>query len=327
MAATIKVPYLPLSCSALCNQSTEIVDVVANLKKLKPQSVVDEDEKFHGDSPRLLCIIYTVEKNHYAVTAVVNTWGGSCAGFLAFSTVEDPSIPTLFVPHEGEESYNNIWHKVASIWMYVSAHYSEDFDYFLIGGDDIYVRVGLLKSYLRSEDIKAANKDGVGLYMGRRFRINETDLLFNTGGAGYVLNKVSLRALSTSLEAGQCSDMPTSAEDVNVANCLRMSGIVPWNTQDAGGADRFHHFPPHYAWRFPREEFHAETHWWKENIVDFHGPGDGGVSVEALTFHWVRTPYMDLLDMLFHCISEEQKENITEDVSLFEVSDAEITLG
>lgn len=318
LAKTISVHYSMLSCAAFYNQSVVVADTVRHLRKLNSSRSLDTLKLESGESeldaqirPRLLCIIYTIESNHHAVTAVVDTWGGECTGFLAFSNATDPTIPTLSIPHEGVESYDNIWAKVASVWKYVHVHYSANFDYFLIGGDDMYVRVESMLEYLKSPEIVAANAAGVGLYMGRRFKINNTELMFNTGGAGYILNKQSLSVLATSLEAGQCSHLETSAEDVIVANCLRASGIVPWNTQDDFGADRFHHFAPHMAWVYPRPGFPGQEQWWYDNMVDYHGPGDAAVSAASLTFHWVRTPYMDALHQLLLCIEEERQQTVT----------------
>ena len=39
----------------------------------------------------------------------------------------------------GEESYqNNMWQKARSIWAYISDHYLDDYDWFHLGGDDLF---------------------------------------------------------------------------------------------------------------------------------------------------------------------------------------------
>jgi len=50
---------------------------------------------------RILCMIYTTEKSHASVRAARETWGGRCAGFLAFSTIDDPRVPAVSIAHEG----------------------------------------------------------------------------------------------------------------------------------------------------------------------------------------------------------------------------------
>ncbi len=49
-----------------------------------------------------------------------------------------------------------------SIWNYVYRHYSDQFDYFLLGGDDMFVLVENLLEYLGSEEIRAERDKGRG---------------------------------------------------------------------------------------------------------------------------------------------------------------------
>lgn len=73
--------------------------------------------------------------------AAALTWGHKCDGFLAFSTKTIPSLGQLNLTHRGEESYMNMWQKVRSIWAYIHAHYLRDYDFFHLGGDDLFVIV------------------------------------------------------------------------------------------------------------------------------------------------------------------------------------------
>lgn len=59
-----------------------------------------------------------------------------------------PSI-AIEIHHEGPEAYNNMWQKSRSIWKYIGHHYKDEFDWFLIGGDDMYYIVSNLRKYLR----------------------------------------------------------------------------------------------------------------------------------------------------------------------------------
>ena len=57
-------------------------------------------------APKLLCLIYTVEKSHSTlVRAIRDTWGGGCDGFLAFSSSSDPRLPAIKTDMIGTESY------------------------------------------------------------------------------------------------------------------------------------------------------------------------------------------------------------------------------
>ena len=48
--------------------------------------------------------------------------------------------------HEGPESYFNMWQKIRSMWAYAYDNYRNDYDFFHIGGDDMYVVVDNLRA-------------------------------------------------------------------------------------------------------------------------------------------------------------------------------------
>ena len=56
------------------------------------------------------------------------------------------------------EKYENIWQKVRSTWAYIHdiylvGPYKGQFDWFYIGGDDVFLVTENLKNYLASEEI------------------------------------------------------------------------------------------------------------------------------------------------------------------------------
>ena len=65
----------------------------------------------------------------------------------------DVSIGAVNILHEGPEEYNNIWQKVRSMWSYIYDHYYDKYDWFHIGGDDLYLIPENLRLYLESEEI------------------------------------------------------------------------------------------------------------------------------------------------------------------------------
>lgn len=54
------------------------------------------------------------------------------------------------IKHEGPETYSNMWQKVRAIWKYISFHYKDDFDWFVLGGDDLFVIVENLRKVRNS---------------------------------------------------------------------------------------------------------------------------------------------------------------------------------
>ena len=148
-----------------------------------------------------------------------------------------------------------MWQKVRSIYKFVGTHYLDDYDWFFIGGDDLFVMPHNLKTYLAS----LTHKDGTdprtkGYHVGRRFNSGGNDY-FNSGGAGYALSHATLRTyLDNFDDARHCSaEVRSSMEDVFIARCLRHLGIQFTDTRDANGRERFHPFTPgsHLHWNPP----------------------------------------------------------------------------
>ena len=186
--------------------------------------------------------------------AIRATWGAECDQLLFISDRYDPALPAVRLAHEGPEAYVNMWQKVRAAWMLLYRDFVDDFDFFLMGGDDLYVLVPNLRHLLRTHD-----GDGEPLYLGRRMRQvpwsgwqgnGQGGQLFNSGGAGYVLNAAALRLLGPELakplaRSPACSAHAVdSAEDVRVATCLASLGVRPADTRDAAGEERFHPFHP-----------------------------------------------------------------------------------
>lgn len=214
----------------------------------------------HGQQrqPTVLCLMYTMETQHAtSVRAARETWAGGCDGFLAFSTRSDPRLPAIALPHVGPEAYDNMWQKIRSMWTFVSKHYVRDFDYFIIGGEDLYILPGNLRAYLAT----VGSPDQVH-FLGRRFKGRGRSNYFNSGGAGYVLSRAALERLAPLLNTKQCGALAhTSMEDVMVAQCLRKAlGVNISDTRDAQGRERFHPFSPgtHYNWRPPKPGNYAD---------------------------------------------------------------------
>ena len=119
------------------------------------------------------------------VRGQLSTWAKRCDGFIAFSTADDPDILAvkLNLTDHGGDIYFNIWRKVIIMWEYVAKRFGgtniaannnrysynnntntnrssidinividienssdiNSYDWFLIGGDDLYVAVHNLR--------------------------------------------------------------------------------------------------------------------------------------------------------------------------------------
>jgi glycoprotein-N-acetylgalactosamine 3-beta-galactosyltransferase len=168
-------------------------------------------------------------------------------------------------------------------------------------GDDQYVIIEHLRKYLLSPKIKSRNDRGEALYLGRRFNNFQE---FNTGGAGYVLNRKGLELLMRGFRSTgrPCESHRTSMEDHMVAQCLRSLGIEAFDTRDDEGAERFHAFMPGVVLNY-RGEFADAKDWFKSYTRRYNRKeGFSAISKDAVSFHYV-LPYMqsEFERVLYHC--------------------------
>jgi len=207
----------------------------------------------------ILCFVYTLSTAQSRVQRIRETWGQKCDGFFAASNITIPSLDTVSIVHEGPEKYKNMWQKVRSMWNYVYMNYYNDYDFFHIGGDDLYLILENLRYYLGSEEIQAAQYDpdmlpppGINmqrpLFLGHRLarQGNKSDL-FHSGGSGYTLNKAALKLVVTRGFPKYFQHEKRAAEDVYMAKTLREFNVVPYNTRDENGGERYYPFPPGHA--------------------------------------------------------------------------------
>ena len=133
-------------------------------------------------APSILCLVYTLEDAHATrIRAIRELWAGGCDGFVAFSNRSDPRIPAISLEHEGPESYDNMWQKVRSIWRFVGIHYIQDYDWFYLGGDDLFLMPNNLKAYLAALAHKnESDPTTKEYYLGRRYN-HKIRGLYNSG--------------------------------------------------------------------------------------------------------------------------------------------------
>jgi glycoprotein-N-acetylgalactosamine 3-beta-galactosyltransferase len=282
--------------SALGDQNKELLDQV-------PITGVDPLEP----GPTIFCGVYTMERNHPTnVRAMRETWAPHCDGFVANSTRSDPRIPALGIEHEGREEYDNMWQKSRSIWQFIGKHYLLDFDYFILGGEDLLVIPGNLRRYLKSLSVSSDDD----LFAGRRFKGRGKDNYFNSGGAGYVLSRGTLRKFyDKGLDNPAChAHEHTPMEDVMIADCLRKAfNIGLTDTRDSIGRERFHPFAPgtHLTWRPPLP---GKTDWYADYNEEWGVKlGPQCCAPDSVSFHYIKKPSMvrHLFSLLYFCANSK----------------------
>eukprot|EP00546_Thalassionema_frauenfeldii_P006408 CAMPEP_0178928530 /NCGR_PEP_ID=MMETSP0786-20121207/19960_1 /TAXON_ID=186022 /ORGANISM="Thalassionema frauenfeldii, Strain CCMP 1798" /LENGTH=416 /DNA_ID=CAMNT_0020604415 /DNA_START=78 /DNA_END=1324 /DNA_ORIENTATION=+ len=250
---------------------------------------------------KIFCMVYTIEKNHDKIPTIRETWGNKCDGFMVASDKTDKSLGTVNIPHEGPEEYNNIWQKVRSMWSYVYDNYYEEYDWFHIGGDDLYLIIENLRLYLESDEIQLAANGGkslpkagstqqLPLFLGRRFaEQGNYERIFNSGGSGYTINKAALKSLIVTAFPTCVPHLKTFAEDVMVAQCFRNKiQVFPFDTKDDNGGERYMPFQPghHLTYRPPRD---PTSDWYAKYSIDIKY-GLDHCSDKSVAFHYIKPP-------------------------------------
>eukprot|EP01038_Epipyxis_sp_PR26KG_P012927 gene12927-17328_t len=278
------------------NKHSKIIDI--------PRDSLNTSDNNSRYTVRIFCGVYTTDKQHQTnLQAIANTWGRQCTEFLAFSTISDLQIPSIHLPHLGDENYDNMWQKVRTIWMYIYKHYINDFDYFFLSGDDTYVIMDNLYDYLESMEINSQRKHSKGLYMGRIFTMPKWNISYNTGGGGYILDRIALEKLGTNIHDEVCHPYRyDSKEDVLMALCLHNIGIKPVITTDDLGRQRFHHFPIGFEFSYQKNKI--ENDWYPKYDSEIKLGWDC-CSNQSISFHMVdaNTQY-NIYAFLYYCPSQ-----------------------
>ena len=239
-----------------------------------------------GGATRVLCMCYTMADAHPTrIRAMRETWAGRCDGFLAFSTESDPRLPAISIPHDGEEAYGNMWQKIRSIWRFVGEHYVDQFDYFFLGGDDMFVIPENLRAYLAT--LGSPDEDH---FAGRRFKGGGRNNYFNSGGAGYAISRGLLRRYLAVLDDPGCSpNAKTSMEDVKTASCLRdVLGVGLTDTRDGEGRERFHPFSPgaHISFKLGKD---PNLKWYEKYNEEWGlKTGTDCCAPDSVSFHYLK---------------------------------------
>jgi hypothetical protein len=189
--------------------------------------------------PRILCGVYTHEPSHGNIADIVDTWGWRCDGFFAGSTKTDRTIGAVHLPHQGDEFYGNMWQKTRSMVAFMYDYYLDDFDYFLLCGDDTFVILENLRNYLLLLESETGGRHAQPLYMGMAFSL--WGVHYNTGGPGYVLSRSALERLVEDGLDYFYTDTTISGEDAVMGGLMAVLHVHVVDTTDAANRQRFFH--------------------------------------------------------------------------------------
>ncbi|XP_065674701.1 glycoprotein-N-acetylgalactosamine 3-beta-galactosyltransferase 1-like [Hydra vulgaris] len=183
---------------------------------------------------RILCWVMTHPVTLYKnAKAARDTWGKRCNIILFMSSVQDDCFPAVGLGvAEGRE---NLWLKTRAAWKYIFENHFNDAEWFIKVDDDAFVVLENLRLFLNPHRTTDPH------YFGRHF---QTFKGYNSGGAGYVFSKETLRRFVRVMKDPFLCKEVSDFEDKEIGVCLSAVGIYPEETRDIKGRETFHPFHP-----------------------------------------------------------------------------------
>ena len=218
---------------------------------------------------KILCMVYTVDLPELRANlrAEAETWGQKCDGFFAASNITDHSLGAIDLLHQGEEGYENMWQKIRSMWAYAYDHYLEEYDFFHICGDDVYIAVENLRSFFDGPDvlrlengyldeisrhpdfIDKASKWTSSEYYKDVHGLSARPLLFGSpgrhrnifpcGGPGYTMNRAALEFFGKVGLPSHLASYKDSREDIFMGDFFTQHGIIVSHVTDRFNGTRY----------------------------------------------------------------------------------------
>jgi glycoprotein-N-acetylgalactosamine 3-beta-galactosyltransferase len=152
-----------------------------------------------------------------------------------------------------------VWQKIRSIWTYAYDHYLQEYDFFYICGDDVYVAVENLRVYLQGPQVRRLQEgyiDSISSHPWYLHRAQVTaqlrprPLVLATprlwegdpvieGGGGYILNRAALSVWGTKGADSFETILVDPKEDFLFAKFMARQSIFISDTRDEKGGCRF----------------------------------------------------------------------------------------
>ncbi|KAJ0396495.1 hypothetical protein ATCC90586_002813 [Pythium insidiosum] len=323
----------------LCAQDYDYSEFALRLVKVRPER---NPLARRGGYPRVFCFVNTISVHHESrAQAVADTWGQRCDDLVFFSN-ESASIVVgrgtsrqrsfRVVPLDVIADHNHLWQKHKATLEYVHKHYRHDYDWFYKADDDAYVIVENLRQYLLRPEI-VMNFQRHPMQMGHRF--NLTDQLvdyyivddrlkagflsrwnrwvFNSGGPGYVMNRLYLDQIVSILPDHTCLSDDNSEmlpDDASISFCMMWHDVYPWDTRDYEGRERWHADKPKGVY-FTRTD--DPDYWYVQyhNMIGGVRAQDDCCAPDSIAFHYITPKLMHHLERtLYFCREGDDIDSI-----------------
>ncbi|XP_020632544.1 glycoprotein-N-acetylgalactosamine 3-beta-galactosyltransferase 1-like [Orbicella faveolata] len=257
------------------------VDFDADMKDHHHHLFLNKKAEEEQKRIRILCWVMTSPKTlPIKGKPVKETWGKRCTLLLFMSSQADPSFPAIGL--DVKEGRENLWSKTRAAWDYIYDHHLDDADWFIKADDDTFVVIENLRHLVSKLNPEEPH------YLGRHFKP-----FFNSGGAGYVFSRETVRRFQKALGDTSVCKPEGSAEDVEVGKCLHAMGVKPDYTRDPSGRETFMPLPPehHLIPGYLPKDF-----WLWSMDENPYKEGPECCSDHAVTFHYIKPNYMYVLE-------------------------------
>mmetsp|Transcript_20392 Transcript_20392/g.44550 ORF Transcript_20392/g.44550 Transcript_20392/m.44550 type:complete len:413 (-) Transcript_20392:605-1843(-) len=240
-------------------EGSELAEGYPNLKNIRNHLERSTERR----NVKLFCAVYTHSGGVNNTKAILETWGGRCDGLLFASSESNKKTGHMHLPSNSRWGfgYKGMLQRTRTILAYLYDNFLEDFDYFHLCGDDVYMIVENMKEFLASTKVyNWENVQGNLLFAG--FWVHWGHMpegyFYLGGGSGYTMSRKALKAfVEGPLQTCQ-THREGSAEDVFFTECARELNTEFIDTRDSLGAHRYHQmpigrhssFPGKYKWGF-----------------------------------------------------------------------------
>jgi glycoprotein-N-acetylgalactosamine 3-beta-galactosyltransferase len=191
--------------------------------------------------------------------------------------------------------YKGMVQRTRAILAYLYDNFLEDYDFFHISGDDVFLIVENLKEFLASDKVKEWDQiPDQFLFAGfwNHFGKMPEGYFFLGGGSGYTLSKKALKAFVEGPLQTCKTGQEGSAEDVYFTDCARELNTKFIDTRDEFGAHRYNQIPVQRHATFPGTRWGFSMFMVRQAILhmerNFSFPfveGVASISNSSVTFH------------------------------------------
>ena len=249
---------------------------------------------------RILCWIMTNPANMPGrAKSVKDTWGKRCDILLFMSSKADANFPAIGLDvQEGEEK---LWHKTRASLEYVYEHHFYDAEWFVKADDDTYMIIENLRYELSKLNPSEPH------YIGRYIKARKGHKGYNSGGAGYVFSRETLRRFKKALGDPSCPQHHPK-EDVAVGICLKAQGVRPVSTRDSSDKETF--IPIPLELHLTAGNVGPESLWLKRN--NFPRPykdGPESCSDYPISFHNIKPAMMHHMEYMVYRVKVRADES------------------